>query len=140
MILENFMERIETLSATIGKGASWLAVALMLSIGYEVIMRYGLRAPTLWSFDMSYMLGGSLYVLGFAWVLREDGNVRVDILSSRFSKKTQLYINLIFTLLLFFPPTPYGTLPSTRSGPSFPSLCLSGSSRESSLSTGRFRN
>jgi TRAP-type mannitol/chloroaromatic compound transport system permease small subunit len=103
MILENFMERIETLSATIGKGASWLAVALMLSIGYEVIMRYGLRAPTLWSFDMSYMLGGSLYVLGFAWVLREDGNVRVDILSSRFSKKTQLYINLIFTLLLFFP-------------------------------------
>jgi len=48
-------------------------------------------------------MGGSLYVLGFAWVLREDGNVRVDIISSRFSKKTQLYINLIFTLLLFFP-------------------------------------
>ncbi|KPK92998.1 MAG: hypothetical protein AMJ94_03820, partial [Deltaproteobacteria bacterium SM23_61] len=61
------------------------------------------RAPTLWSFDMSYMMGGSLYVLGFAWVLREDGNVRVDILSSRLSQKTQLYINLTFTILLFFP-------------------------------------
>jgi TRAP-type mannitol/chloroaromatic compound transport system permease small subunit len=94
---------IDRISERVGKGASWLTAALMVSIGYEVIMRYGFRAPTLWSFDMSYMIGGSLYVLGFAWVLRDDGNVRVDILSSRLPKKVQLYIHLVLTLLLFFP-------------------------------------
>jgi len=101
--LARIASRIEKLSDFIGKGASWLAVGLILSIGYEVVMRYAFRAPTLWSFDVSYMLGGSLYVLGFAWVLRDDGNVRVDIISSRFSPKVQLYINLIFTSLLFLP-------------------------------------
>jgi TRAP-type mannitol/chloroaromatic compound transport system permease small subunit len=100
---KSFAGRIEKFSAQIGRGGSWLTAALMVSIGYEVIMRYVFRAPTLWSFDMSYMLGGSLYVLGFAWVLRDDGNVRVDIISSRLPKKAQLYINLILTFLLFFP-------------------------------------
>jgi TRAP-type mannitol/chloroaromatic compound transport system permease small subunit len=98
-----FAEGMEEFSARVGRVASWLTAALMLSIGYEVIMRYGFRAPTLWSFDMSYMMGGSLYVLGFAWVLRDDGNVRVDIISSRLPKRVQLYLNLILTFLLFFP-------------------------------------
>jgi TRAP-type mannitol/chloroaromatic compound transport system permease small subunit len=102
-VFKKSSSRIDRLSELVGKGTSWCAAALMLSIGYEVVMRYGFRAPTLWSFDMSYMLGGSLYVLGFAWVLRDDGNVRVDVISSRFSPKVQLYINLIFTAAFFFP-------------------------------------
>jgi TRAP-type mannitol/chloroaromatic compound transport system permease small subunit len=101
--LERFVATIERLSELVGKGGSWLCAVMILAIGYEVIMRYIFRAPTLWSFDVSYMLGGSMYVLGLAWVLRDDGNVRVDIISTRFSPKAQLYISLIFTLLLFFP-------------------------------------
>ncbi|RPJ39288.1 MAG: TRAP transporter small permease subunit [Deltaproteobacteria bacterium] len=101
--MRSYSKWVENISEFVGKGASWLTVALMLSIGYEVIMRYGFRAPTLWSFDISYMLGGSLYLLGLAWVLKEDRNVRVDIISCRFSPKTQLYINILFTVLLFFP-------------------------------------
>jgi len=98
-----FASGVDRLSEQVGKGASWLTVALMLSIGYEVVMRYGFRAPTIWSFDVSYMLGGALYVLGFAWVLRDNGNVRVDIISTRFPKRIQLLINLVLTVALFFP-------------------------------------
>jgi TRAP-type mannitol/chloroaromatic compound transport system permease small subunit len=104
---EKIVGVVEKLSEWTGKAGSWLCAALMISIAYEVVMRYGFRAPTLWSFDISYMLGGSLFVLGLAWVLRDDGNVRVDIISSRFSPKTQLWINLLFTAILFFPMTAY---------------------------------
>jgi len=101
--LEKFVQKIERISELVGKGESWAVIALIVSICYEVIMRYAFRAPTLWSFDISYMLGGSMYVLGLAWVLRDDGNVRVDIISSRFSPRRQLYIQLIFTAILLFP-------------------------------------
>ncbi len=101
--LEKFVMKIERFSELVGKGGSWLCAVMILAIGYEVIMRYIFRAPTLWAFDVSYMLGGSMYVLGLAWVLRDDGNVRVDVISTRFSPKVQLYINIIFTILLFFP-------------------------------------
>jgi len=43
-----------------------------------------------------------MYVMGLAWVLRDEGNVRVDIISTRFPAKVQIYINLILTILLFF--------------------------------------
>ena len=102
-ILMKFLDRVEKISEWTGKCASWLTVALMLTISYDVLMRYGFNAPTEWSYDISYMLGGSLYLLGMAWVIRDDGNIRVDIISSRFSKKTQLIINLFFTVVLFFP-------------------------------------
>jgi TRAP-type mannitol/chloroaromatic compound transport system permease small subunit len=94
---------IEKISEWTGKCGSWLTAVLMMSIGYEVVMRYGFGAPTDWSYDISYMLGGSLYLLGMSWVLRDDGNIRVDIVSSMFSERTQLIINLFFSVVLFFP-------------------------------------
>jgi len=101
--MQTYSSGVEKISALVGKVASWLTVALMLSIGYEVLMRYGFRSPTLWSFDISYMLGGTIYVLGLAWVLKEDRNIRVDIISCRFSPKTQLIINIVLTIFLFLP-------------------------------------
>jgi TRAP-type mannitol/chloroaromatic compound transport system permease small subunit len=101
--LEIIVARIERTSQQVGKIGAWLGLILILSIGFEVVMRYIFRAPTLWSFDVSYMLGGSMYVMGLAWVLRDEGNVRVDIISTRFPAKVQIYINLILTILLFFP-------------------------------------
>ena len=72
-------------------------------IVYNVFMRYALNSPTIWSFDMSYMLGGAMYLLGLAWVLKRDENVRVDIISARFSRRTRLIIDTAFSFVLFFP-------------------------------------
>jgi TRAP-type mannitol/chloroaromatic compound transport system permease small subunit len=94
---------IERLSEWSGKLSSWFVVALILSISYDVFMRYVLNAPTLWSFDVSYMLGGSVYVMGLAYVFLRDENIRVDIISSRFPPKMRLIIDLAFAAALFFP-------------------------------------
>jgi TRAP-type mannitol/chloroaromatic compound transport system permease small subunit len=101
--LKKLLDRVEKISEWTGKCGSWLTAVLMLTITYDVVMRYGFNAPTVWSYDISYMVGGSLYLLGMGWVLQGDGNIRVDIISSRFSERTQLIINLIFTVILFFP-------------------------------------
>ncbi|MBI4628135.1 MAG: hypothetical protein HY729_05465, partial [Candidatus Rokubacteria bacterium] len=43
-----------------GKIACWLILPMVLGLTYEVVARYGFNAPTIWAFDMTYMLYGSL--------------------------------------------------------------------------------
>lgn len=86
-----------------GKAVSWLTWPLMLTITYEVVCRYAFNAPTVWAYDMAYMVGGSMMALGMGYVLKEQGHVRVDILYDRFPPRLKLLIDLVMTLALFFP-------------------------------------
>jgi TRAP-type mannitol/chloroaromatic compound transport system permease small subunit len=88
-----------------GKAASWLVWPLIVTITYEVICRYALNAPTVWAFDMAYMIGGSMMALGMGYVLQERGHVRVDILYDRFPPRLKLLSDLVLTVLFFFPIT-----------------------------------
>jgi len=81
----------------------WLIVALIISICYDVFMRYFFNAPTTWSYIFSYMLGASLSALGLGYVHKHGGNVRVDILNTRFSPKVRTIIDIIFAVIFFFP-------------------------------------
>ncbi len=101
--MEKLLKWIDALSLWSGKAASWIIFPLMFVITYEVIMRYGFSAPTVWAFDMGYMLGGSMVTLGMGYVLLQKGHVRVDILYDKFSTRTKLILDFILTLLLFFP-------------------------------------
>jgi len=82
---------------------SWLLVALIAVVMYEVIARYIFNAPTVWYFDMSYMLGGTAYIMGGAYVLYLKRHARVDIIFKNLPTKTQLIIDLVFALIFFFP-------------------------------------
>jgi TRAP-type mannitol/chloroaromatic compound transport system permease small subunit len=94
------IDRISLLSA---RAVTIAAVIMVVIIAYDVVMRYAFRAPTIWQYDLSYMLGGSIVMLGTGYVHRENRHVRVDILYSLFSPKTQLLIDIVCTVLLFFP-------------------------------------
>lgn len=102
-VFKSILGRIESLSEWVGKAASYLLPALIVSIAYDVCMRYAFNAPTIWSFDTSYMLGGSVYVLGLAWVLQRGENVRVDIISARFRPKLKLFIDTFFHVVFLLP-------------------------------------
>jgi TRAP-type mannitol/chloroaromatic compound transport system permease small subunit len=47
-----------------GTLVGWLNVPLVLAVSYEVIARYFFHAPTIWSFDVAYMLYGTIFMLG----------------------------------------------------------------------------
>lgn len=86
-----------------GKIFAWLIVPLVGIITYEVIARKFFGAPTVWSFDMSYMLYGSLFMLGAAYTLLNKGHIRTDIFYNRFSERLQGTIDAVLYLLFFFP-------------------------------------
>ncbi|MEX0730104.1 MAG: TRAP transporter small permease subunit [Aquisalimonadaceae bacterium] len=94
----------------VGKAAAWLIVPMVAALVYEVVMRYGLNRPTMWAYDITYMLYGSMFMLGAAYTLGRDAHVRADFLFNILSPRWQSIIDGLFTLVLFFPALIFFTL------------------------------
>lgn len=89
-------DRILNLLAALA--ASLIGVVTVVVL-YEVCMRYFLGRPSIWVVEFSgYSLIFILF-LSTAWVLREDGHVKIGLVLDRFSPKTQSVISLITSLL-----------------------------------------
>ncbi len=86
---------IERLTGSVGVFAALLIVPLILATCYEVLARYSFGAPTVWAYEIGYMLTGSHFMLAMAFTLREGQHIRIDIFSEKFSRRTRAVIDLV---------------------------------------------
>ena len=70
---------IDSISEWTGKIIRWLCVVLVGVVVYGVILRYVFNSPTMWAYETSIMLGTTIYVLGWAYVHRHGGHIRVEV-------------------------------------------------------------
>ena len=71
----------------------------MLLVCTDVIMRYALNRPILWGLEVcEYILVG-IVSLGMAWLLKEEGHVKVDFLLTRLKPRPQALVNAITSAL-----------------------------------------
>ncbi len=96
-------DKIDQLAVWSGRLAAWLILPMVFSLCYEVIARYLFNAPTLWAYDMTFMLYGSFFMLGAAFTLQRKGHVRTDSFYADWSPKRQAWTDLICYLVMFFP-------------------------------------
>jgi TRAP-type mannitol/chloroaromatic compound transport system permease small subunit len=101
--LERVLLTIDRLSAGVGKAFGWCIVVLTLGVSYEVFMRYVLRAPTVWAFDISYIMYGALFMMAGAYTLSRNGHVRGDVISRLLPMRVQAGLDLVLYVLFFFP-------------------------------------
>jgi len=101
--LEGIIKSIDTISEWTGRLMWPLILALIGVVAYEVMLRYIFNRPTIWAFDVEYMLGGFFWMIGFAYCLKHRGHVRVDFFYNRLPPRGQAIIDLGFTLVMFFP-------------------------------------
>ncbi|WP_440997865.1 TRAP transporter small permease subunit [Arhodomonas sp. SL1] len=94
----------------VGKAAAWLIVPLIGALVYEVVARYGFNRPTMWAYDITYMLYGAMFMLGAAYTLGRDAHVRADFLFNVLSPRAQGLIDGTFTIVLFFPAILFFTI------------------------------
>jgi TRAP-type mannitol/chloroaromatic compound transport system permease small subunit len=76
---------------------------LTASTCFEVFMRYVLNSPTVWAFDMSYMMYGALFMMSGAYAVSRNSHVRGDFIYRKWSNRTQAKVDLTLYLLFFFP-------------------------------------
>jgi TRAP-type mannitol/chloroaromatic compound transport system permease small subunit len=93
----------DRLSAWFGKAFAWLIMVMILGISYEVFARYLFGAPTSWAFDLSYIMYGTLFVMGGAYTLSRDGHVRADFLYRLWKPRTQATVEIVLYFFFFFP-------------------------------------
>jgi TRAP-type mannitol/chloroaromatic compound transport system permease small subunit len=99
---------IDAVTGGIGRAAAWLALAMVLIGAFNAVARYlgrylGVHLSSNSYLELQWYLFSLMFLLGAAWVLREDRHVRVDVLFGRVSARTQSLINILGTLLLLVP-------------------------------------
>jgi TRAP-type mannitol/chloroaromatic compound transport system permease small subunit len=94
---------IDNISYWSGRVTAWLIVPMTLAVTYEVVARHFFRAPTIWAFDVTYMLYGTHFMLGTAYTLMRVGHVRTDMLYQGWSIRRQNLVDAIGYLFFFFP-------------------------------------
>jgi TRAP-type mannitol/chloroaromatic compound transport system permease small subunit len=101
--VEKFTLMIDRISAGLGKAFAWCIMLLTFGVGYEVFMRYVLRAPTTWAFDISYIMYGALFMMAGAYTLSRNAHVRGDVVYRLMSPRGQGLMDLLLYLIFFFP-------------------------------------
>jgi len=97
------IQAIEWLSNWSGIATAWLIIPMTLAVTWEVVARHFFRAPTVWAFDVTYMLYGTHFMLGTAYTLMRIGHVRTDMLYQNWSIRRQNLVDAIGYLFFFFP-------------------------------------
>src|SRR5499427_9305806 len=93
--LINTVRRIDRFTDTTGVWIAWLNVPLVAAVSYEVIARYAFNAPTIWSFDVTYMLYGTIFMLGAAYALHKGAHIRTDFFYDKWTVKTKGMVDSI---------------------------------------------
>jgi TRAP-type mannitol/chloroaromatic compound transport system permease small subunit len=102
-MLNKLILQIDRLSKAVGHAFAWCIIILTFGTAYEVFVRYALRDPTSWAFDMSYIMYGALFLMAGAYTLSRNGHVRGDVFYRLWPQRVQAGVELVLYFLFFFP-------------------------------------
>ena|SRR5438477_446213 len=96
-------QRIERLSAAVGRTVAWCLLFAVLAKFAVVLMRYVLGVGSVWLEESILYAHAAVFMLAVAWTLRVDGHVRVDILYAAAKPRTKALVDLLGAVLLLLP-------------------------------------
>lgn len=94
---------VDRLSTAVGVIAAWLIVPLVIALCYEVVARYVFGAPTIWAYELAYLLTGSGWLLGMAYALAGGAHIRIDVVYLGLSPRKRALVDVVGYLLLLLP-------------------------------------
>lgn len=84
----------------------WISLAVLILFAFllaDVVMRYLVGAPTIWTSELAVLIFGGYAILGGGFLLAERGHVNVDIFYGNFSQRRKALIDLLtWPLFAFF--------------------------------------
>jgi TRAP-type mannitol/chloroaromatic compound transport system permease small subunit len=101
--MRKVLKTIDSVTEWTGRTFRWGLVLLVAIVSYEVIARYAFGAPTKWSYETDMMLSGTVYAFAWAYAVLHRKHVRIDVFYGRLSPRGKAVIDIIGTLVAFFP-------------------------------------
>jgi TRAP-type mannitol/chloroaromatic compound transport system permease small subunit len=99
---------IDRLTNIVGNLSNWLVI-LVIAVGfYNVLARYigrfiGLKLSSNVFIELQWYLFSLIFFLGFAYVLKQGANVRVDFLYANWNEKRRAWVDVLGNLLVLIP-------------------------------------
>ena len=101
--LKTSLSAIEKFTEVTGRFISWATVTMVILVVLVVITRYFLGLGSIALQESVTYLHCLVFMMGFAFTLKHDGHVRVDIFYRGFSPRFKAIVNLIGGLLFLIP-------------------------------------
>jgi TRAP-type mannitol/chloroaromatic compound transport system permease small subunit len=88
---------------SIGHFLAWANGILIIVIVLQVTLRYGFGRGLVILEELEWHLYSLAFMFGLSYALVTNAHVRVDLIHSRFSKRTQEWIEILGTLFILMP-------------------------------------
>lgn len=94
--MKSLIERVVDL---VGRATSWLALAIVVLMAINVVLRYTLSWGSVWAQELEWHLLVPLIMFGIPFALHKGDHVRVDVLFEKFSPRTQAWVDVVSQVL-----------------------------------------
>jgi len=88
---------------TVGRAVSWLTVALVILVCFDVAARYFFSASQAWMMELEWHFFSLIFLLGAGYALKHDRHVRVDLFYANFSEKDKAWTDLVGSIIFLIP-------------------------------------
>lgn len=102
-ILIKLSHLLSSINIIVGRFACWLVLSMVLMQFIVVVMRYVFSLGSVQMQESIWYMHGLIFTLGVGYTLYREGHVRIDVLYSQFSIKTQAMVNILGVLFFILP-------------------------------------
>jgi TRAP-type mannitol/chloroaromatic compound transport system permease small subunit len=101
--LLGFTRLIDRLNERVGNFVYWLLLGSVLISAVNAMVRKALNMSSNAALEIQWYLFAAVFLLGAGYTLLHDAHVRIDVLSNRFSRRTQVWIDTIGIVVFLLP-------------------------------------
>ena len=94
---------IDSVNEKIAGAISWALLAAVIICAGNALVRYIFNYSSNAWLEIQWYLYAAMFMLAGAYTLRRDEHVRIDVIVGRFSKRTQVWIDLVGFLIFLLP-------------------------------------
>jgi len=102
-ILLRISRAIDALNAKIGQALIWLVLVMALVSAGNAAFRYLFNLSSNAWLELQWYLFSSVFLLCAGYTLLNDEHIRIDVVSSHLSRRTQIWIDIVGTLFFLLP-------------------------------------
>ena len=94
---------IDALNEAVGKLTMWLVLAAVLISAANAVMRKAFSISSNGFLEIQWYLFAAVFLLAAGYTMKRQEHVKIDVVSSRFSKTTQVWIDIVGIVCFLFP-------------------------------------
>jgi len=103
--LLSFSRFIDAVNEKIGLAISWALLLAVLICSGNALVRYIFNSSSNAWLEIQWYLFGAIFLLASAYTLKRNEHVRIDVVVGRFSKRTQVWIDVFGFIFFLLPAT-----------------------------------